>query len=145
MPRTGLAREQPSLVSLALIVCFSLAVVFTAGWLAMMILFSNDANTRAADRATDAADVAAVAATSTPRVENALPSYAPPGAPHRRKYRRHQRTAHHDPMRHKRALGQARQRPRVRQLHRSPPHPPSVPPPRRWGPRKRAIGARAIC
>jgi hypothetical protein len=89
MPRTGLAYERPSLVSLALIVGFSLAVVVVAGWLVMMILFSNGANTKAADpaapaapaadRASDAADVAALAGTSA-RAEGALPSNATPGA-----------------------------------------------------------------
>jgi hypothetical protein len=87
MPRTDLAYERPSLVSLALIVGFSLAVVVVAGWLVMMIMFSNGANTKAADpaapaadRAADAADVAALAGTSAPRAGNALPSNAPPGA-----------------------------------------------------------------
>jgi len=84
MPRTGLAYERPSLVSLALIACFSLAVFVMAGWLVMTIVFSNDANTRAADPAADpvadAADVAALTATSAAQAGNALPSYAPPGA-----------------------------------------------------------------
>jgi hypothetical protein len=85
MPRTGLAYERPSLVSLALIVGFSLAVVVVAGWLVMMIMFSNDANTKAADpaapdRSASAADVTALADTSAPRAENVPPSNAPPGA-----------------------------------------------------------------
>jgi hypothetical protein len=62
--RTGPAYERPSRVSLALYVCFSLALAVMAGLLVMMMLSSNDANTKAADRAADAADVAALAATS---------------------------------------------------------------------------------
>jgi hypothetical protein len=84
MLRTGPAYERPSRVSLALYVCFSLAVAVMAGWLVMMILSSNDANTKAADptadRAADAADVAALAATSAPQVQNVLPSDATPAA-----------------------------------------------------------------
>jgi len=84
MPRTGRAYERPSLVSLALIACLSLAVVVVAGWLVMIMMFSNDANTKvadpAADRAAGAADVAALAGTSAPLAENTLPSNAPPGA-----------------------------------------------------------------
>jgi len=84
MPRTGPAYERPSRVSLALYVCFSLAVAVMAGWLVMMILSSNDANTKAADptadRAADAADVVALAATSAPQVQNVLPSDATPAA-----------------------------------------------------------------
>jgi hypothetical protein len=93
MPRTGLAHERPSLVSLALIACFSLAVIVVAGWLVMIIMFSNDANTKsadpvaaaapaaaAADLASDAAGVAALSGTSAPRAEGTVPSNAPPSA-----------------------------------------------------------------
>jgi hypothetical protein len=80
MLRTGPAYERPSRVSLALYVCFSLALAVMAGLLVMMMLSSNDAHTKAADRAADAADVAALAATSAPQVENVLPADATPAA-----------------------------------------------------------------
>jgi hypothetical protein len=69
MPRPGLAYEKPSRASQALVIGFSLAVVVMAGWLVMMIMFSHDANTMAADPA----DLQATAARTPPRVEPAAP------------------------------------------------------------------------
>ena len=69
MPRPGLAYEKPSRASQALVIGFSLAVVVMAGWLVMMIMFSHDANTMAADPA----DLLATAARTLPRVEPAAP------------------------------------------------------------------------
>jgi hypothetical protein len=74
MPRTGLAYERPSRVSQALILCFSLAVVVMAGWLVMMIMLPNDANTLAADPA----DVPETATVPAPRIENSVTAYNPP-------------------------------------------------------------------
>lgn len=73
MPKTDPAYERPSWVSLALIVGSSLAVIATAGWLAMMVMASSGGGT------IDPAD-AAVAddAASPPHVENATPPYVPP-------------------------------------------------------------------
>jgi len=65
MPRPGLAYEKPSRASQALVIGFSLAVVVMAGWLVMMIMFSHDANTMAADPA----DLRATATRIPPRVE----------------------------------------------------------------------------
>ncbi len=61
MPRPGLAYEKPSRASQALVIGFSLAVVVMAGWLAMMIMFSHDANTMAADPADLRATAARIA------------------------------------------------------------------------------------
>jgi len=69
MPRPGLAYEKPSRASQALVIGFSLAVVVMAGWLVMLIMFSHDANTMAADPA----DLQATAARTPPRVEPAAP------------------------------------------------------------------------
>lgn len=49
MRRTGPSYEKPSLISQGLVVCFSIAVVVMAGWFALVILFSHDASTMAAD------------------------------------------------------------------------------------------------
>lgn len=69
MPRPGLAYEKPSRGSQALVIGFSLAVVVMAGWLVMMIMFSHDANTMAADPA----DLQATVARPPPPVEPAAP------------------------------------------------------------------------
>src|ERR1700674_1952696 len=74
MPRTGLAYERASRVSQALILCFSLAVVVMAGWLAMMIMLPHDANTMAADPA----DVPEMATIPAPRIVNTVTAYPPP-------------------------------------------------------------------
>jgi hypothetical protein len=71
MSKTGLAYERPSRVSLALIVCFSCGLIVMAGWLAMTILFSSNANTAAGP--TDG-----MMASLPPHVENATPPYVPP-------------------------------------------------------------------
>lgn len=67
MQRASHSYEKPSRISQALVVCFSVAVVFMAGWLALVILFPRDANTMAA-RDTD------IEITDTPPyVENIAP------------------------------------------------------------------------
>ena len=84
MSRTGPAYERPSLLSWTLYVCFSLALAVMTGWLVMMILSSNEANTKAAvptvDGAPVPADVVALAPTSTPQVQNVPPFDATPAA-----------------------------------------------------------------
>jgi hypothetical protein len=72
MPKTDPAHERPSWVSLALIVCSGLAVVLTAGWLAMMIMEWKGGGTA------DSADAAVDDAALPPHVENADPPYVPP-------------------------------------------------------------------
>lgn len=74
MPRPGLAYERTSRVSQVLILCFSVAVLVMGGWLAMMIMVPNHAETVAADPS----DVPAMATKPAPRVENAATAYDPP-------------------------------------------------------------------
>jgi hypothetical protein len=74
MPRPGLAYERSSRVSQMLILCFSVAVLVMGGWLAMMIMVPNNAETVAADTS----DVPAMATKPAPRVENSATAYDPP-------------------------------------------------------------------
>jgi hypothetical protein len=61
-------------VSRVLILCFSVAVLVMGGWLAVMIMVPNHAETEAADPS----DVPAMATKPAPRVENAATAYDPP-------------------------------------------------------------------
>lgn len=70
MPKTGPAHERPSWVSLALIVCSSLAVLMTGGWLAVMIMASKGGTADPVDALDDAS--------LPPHVENTAPPYVPP-------------------------------------------------------------------
>jgi hypothetical protein len=74
MPKPGLAYERSSRMSQVLILCFSVAVLVMAGWLAMMIMVPNHAETVVADPS----DVPAMATKPAPRVENAATTYDPP-------------------------------------------------------------------
>ena len=51
MPRTAPAYEKPSRISQGLVVCFSIAVIVMAGWLIMVVMFFDGANTMTADEA----------------------------------------------------------------------------------------------
>jgi hypothetical protein len=53
MPRTARAYEKASPISQGLVVCFSIAVVVMAGWLATVIMSHDGANTVAADEEAD--------------------------------------------------------------------------------------------
>ena len=74
MPRPGLAYERSSRMSQVLILCFSVAVLVMAGWLAMMIMVPNNAEPVAADPS----DVPAMATKPALRVENTATAYDPP-------------------------------------------------------------------
>jgi hypothetical protein len=71
MPRPGLAYERKSRVSQVLILCFSVAVLVMGGWLAMMIMVPNNAETVTADTS----DEPAMATKPAPRVENSATAY----------------------------------------------------------------------
>lgn len=68
MRRTRPSYEKPSRISQGLVICFSIAIVAMAGWLAMTIMFSRDANTMAADDDTNIEETSA-----PPYVENVSP------------------------------------------------------------------------
>ena len=73
MRTARLSYEKPSRISQGLVVCFSVAVVVMAGWLAITIMFSRDANI-----ATAADDTNIETTSASPYVDNALPELEKP-------------------------------------------------------------------
>jgi hypothetical protein len=81
MPKPGLADQRPSRVSQALVIGFSLGVVFMAGWLVLMIMFSHDGNSTTvatADLSVPINEVPHVENLPPDRTLSARPRVAPP-------------------------------------------------------------------
>jgi hypothetical protein len=75
MAKTSLRYEQPSRASQVLVLCFSVAVAFMAGWLVLTIMLGNGGTTMVA---TADDEVPAMATKQPPRVENAGITVSPP-------------------------------------------------------------------